>query len=174
MNRYQLAKLVEWSGESLKTRKRLQKVVYLLQAAGCPLDAEFTLHHYGPYSHDVAKLTDEMVQALLLDESAEPTPAGGLMFSYKLSDPARQQMGRFADQENALERFEQLAKQLLSVRSLQKLEFGATVAYFHNQGKPWNEARLSAAKFKKQDPDGHAMTDAERFARQIVQSERAA
>lgn len=55
MTRYQLAKLVEWAGE-LRSRKRLQKVVYLLQAAGAPIEAEFTLHHYGPYSFDVAQL----------------------------------------------------------------------------------------------------------------------
>jgi hypothetical protein len=36
MNRYQLAKIVDWAG-TLETRKRMQKVVYLLQVAGCPL-----------------------------------------------------------------------------------------------------------------------------------------
>src|SRR5713226_2600892 len=35
MTRYQLAKLVQWAG-TLRTRKRMQKVVYLLQLAGCP------------------------------------------------------------------------------------------------------------------------------------------
>jgi hypothetical protein len=32
MNRYQLAKIVEWAG-TLDARKRIQKVVYLLKAA---------------------------------------------------------------------------------------------------------------------------------------------
>ena len=113
MKRYQLAKLIEWSGESLKTRKRLQKVVYLLQAAGCPLDADYTLH------------------------------------------------------------LEELAKQLLIETSLPKLEMGATVAYFHKHGKPWKEARLAAAKFKNQEPEGRAMNDAEEFARWILRSESA-
>ena len=61
MNRYQLAKLVEWAG-CLHTRKRLQKLVYMLQSAGCPLEAEFTLHHYGPYSQEIAGLSDAMVR----------------------------------------------------------------------------------------------------------------
>jgi uncharacterized protein YwgA len=51
MTRYQLAKLVEWAG-TLRTRKRLQKVVFMLQAAGCPFDDGFGLHHFGPYSSD--------------------------------------------------------------------------------------------------------------------------
>ena len=62
MTRYQLAKLVEWAG-TLNSRKRLQKVVFMLQAAGCPLQAEFYLNHYGTYSlEDVTRLTDEMVR----------------------------------------------------------------------------------------------------------------
>ena len=55
MDRYQLATLSSWAGErGIQGRKRLQKVVFLLQAAGCPLSSHFTLHHYGPYSRDVA------------------------------------------------------------------------------------------------------------------------
>ena len=69
MNRYQLAKIVDWAG-TLETRKRMQKVVYLLQVAGCPLGADYTLHHYGPYSQEVARLTDEMVQTGILTETA--------------------------------------------------------------------------------------------------------
>ena len=75
MNRYQLAKIVDWAG-TLETRKRMQKVVYLLQVAGCPLGADYTLHHYGPYSHDVARLTDEMVQASLLVEKTTSNAVG--------------------------------------------------------------------------------------------------
>ena len=89
MNRYQLAKIVDWAG-TLDTRKRMQKVVYLLQVAGCPLGADYTLHHYGPYSHDVARLTDEMVQASLLAEKASSN-AVGQQYSYSLSDERSQQ-----------------------------------------------------------------------------------
>lgn len=46
MTRYQLAKLISWAG-TLHSRKKMQKVVFMLQAAGCPLDAEFYLHLYG-------------------------------------------------------------------------------------------------------------------------------
>ena len=35
MTRYQLAKIVDWAG-TLDTRKRMQKVVYLLQVVGLP------------------------------------------------------------------------------------------------------------------------------------------
>ena len=45
MNRYQLAKIVQWAG-TLRSRKRMQKMIFLLKAAGCPLDADYDLHHY--------------------------------------------------------------------------------------------------------------------------------
>ena len=92
MNRYQLAKIVDWAG-TLETRKRMQKVVYLLQVAGCPLGADYTLHHYGPYSHDVARLTDEMVQASLLVEKTTSN-AVGQQYSYSLLGERPQQPGR--------------------------------------------------------------------------------
>src|SRR5258706_10557443 len=64
MNRLQLATLLSWAGDSgIQGRKRLQKVVFFLQQAGCPLDCQYTLHHFGPYSRDVADTCDEMVAA---------------------------------------------------------------------------------------------------------------
>jgi len=83
MDSYQLAKIVQWVG-TLHTRKRLQKVVYLLQAAKCPLDADFFLHHYGPYSNDVARLTDTLVGQQLLIEKEEEAGVGK-KFEYELS-----------------------------------------------------------------------------------------
>ncbi len=93
MNRYKLAKIVDWAG-TLETRKRMQKVVYLLQVAGCPLGADYTLHHYGPYSQEVARLTDEMVQANLLDEKTASN-AVGQQYSYNLSPTARRSLAEF-------------------------------------------------------------------------------
>ena len=89
MTRYQLAKLVQWSG-TLHSRKRLQKLVFMLQAAGCPLDAEYGLHHYGPYSQEVARLSDEMQRSSLLLEESEPNQVGR-QYSYSLTARAQRQ-----------------------------------------------------------------------------------
>lgn len=175
MNAYQLARLVEWA-DTLKTRKRLQKVVYFLQQAKCPIDAEYTLHLYGPYSADVAQRTDMMVQAQLLKEEEIPNSIAGRSFSYKLSDLARQQLDRIGldsvkQQRHAeFNRFESLARQLLEEPDLQKLEFAATIAYFRNHvaDGAWQAAREAAATFKRQQPDGQVMRDAEIFARQVL------
>ena len=93
MNRYQLAKIVQWAG-TLRSRKRMQKMIFLLKAAGCPLDADYDLHHYGPYSQDVARLTDEMVREKLLCETTEAHPYGE-QYSYVLSDEASRQISAY-------------------------------------------------------------------------------
>ena len=176
MNAYQLAKLVEWAG-TLQTRKRLQKVVYLLQAGGCPLDAEYTLHHYGPYSPEVAQRADAMVQASLLHEMVSPNSMRGRSFSYELSERAKSQLDRVGrdpviQQRHAeFDAFESLARRLLQEPDLKKLEFAATIAYFHKQTleTDWRTAREAATTFKKLPPDSPAMRVAESFAREVLE-----
>ncbi len=174
MDKYRVAKLIQWA-KTLRTRKRLQKVVYLLNAADCPFDAEFNLHHYGPYSHELAQLTDEMVRADLLVEQAEPNPMGGQTYSYQLSERAADQVKSVEDNPHRsedLKRFEEfssLADRLLK-ESVSRLEYAATVAYFKRQDRSWDEARECAAKFKRLPSDGVDMRDAERLAREVMET----
>ena len=93
MTRYQLGKIVEWAG-TLQSRKRMQKLVFLLQAAGCPLDVDYDLHHYGPYSEDLARLTDLMVDERLLEERIEVRPYGE-QYSYRLSPESIRQIAEY-------------------------------------------------------------------------------
>src|SRR4051794_27601331 len=91
MTPYLLVKLVDWVGE-LHARKRLQKVVFLLQAAGCrPFDASFILHRFGPYSSEVSALTDQMVANGLLQEKAVPNGVG-MQYSYELTESAKKSL----------------------------------------------------------------------------------
>lgn len=180
MNRYQLAKLVEWAG-TIKTRKQLQKVVYLLQASGCPFEAEYTLHLYGPYSADVAQRTDEMVGAGFLDENPTSVGARGQSFSYQLTDKARQKLREVDGQENTrpwleqMSKFKSQAEALFQEPELRKLEFASTIAYFREEQKmSWEKARDAAAKFKKQKPNGQAMREAFVLAKGILEAEASA
>ncbi len=174
MDKYRVAKLVELAGK-LWTRKKLQKVVYLLKAAGCPFDADFTLHHYGPYSHDLARLTDDMVRSGLLEEEAAPNQAAGKSYSYNLSPRARRQLRELDEAPGRpaaiaeFEKFEGLAFQLLG-EPVSRLEFAATIAYFKRPGRTWDEARAAAGKFKKLPPDGPEMGEAQRLAREVMEA----
>ncbi len=171
MNRYQLAKIVEWAG-TLDTRKRMQKVVYLLQVEGCPLEAEYTLHHYGPYSQDVARLTDEMVQAHLLVETAGLTQVGQ-RYSYSIDEDAKRTIAAFestphgkmiADQ---METFRASAVRLVQA-DLRNLEFASTTVFFREQGHEWSVAIEKMCQFKGLTPGSADVLQADKLARQYI------
>ena len=73
MKDYWLAKLID-SVTEVDSRKRLQKAIYLLQLAGCPLQCEYILHYYGPYSFELAGLIDQLKGADIIDESPKRRP----------------------------------------------------------------------------------------------------
>jgi uncharacterized protein YwgA len=145
MNRLQLATLLSWAGEAgLDGRKRLQKVVFFLQSAGCPLDCRYTLHHFGPYSRDVADACDDLVAAGLVEESGGPAAGGS--YSYKL----KPQTWSFLDEasDTAMREFEALGAELIKA-DIWQLELGSTVLFFFNQMKDWDLAVAAACEFKK-------------------------
>ena len=152
MTRYQLVKLVEWAGK-LKTRKRLQKVTYLLQAAGCPWSDQFRLHHFGPYSADVAQRADELTGLGLLQEECVGN-AAGQQYNYNLTEDAK---GRLASLEatqegqawaRELAPFEERASRILLNSDVRELEVAATMVFFRQQGYEWSEAVERTCIFK--------------------------
>lgn len=175
MTRYELAKLVTWA-DTLHSRKRLQKVVFLLQAAGCPLEADFILHHFGPYSEHVSRLTDELVRLDLLKEAATDNTVGQ-QYSYRLSEQAGEKMRHLEESEEGrpmaqkMAPFENLAKSLLR-EDLKDLELAATVMYFRRQGLDWPQATEKACTFKKVPADGPLAGRAAALARSVEESAR--
>jgi uncharacterized protein YwgA len=171
MTRYQLAKIVDWAG-TLESRKRMQKAVYLLQVAGCPLEAEFNLHHYGPYSQDVARLSDEMVQAGLLEEKAVPNMRGQ-QYSYRLAESARQRLADIESDARSRSLAEQLAPFEAKARGffkadLKTLEVASTMVFFRKQGHDWPTTLEKTCQFKELTEDCLLTKNAEGLARQIV------
>jgi uncharacterized protein YwgA len=171
MTRYQLGKIVEWAG-TLQSRKRMQKLVFLLQAAGCPLDVDYDLHHYGPYSEDLARLTDLMVDERLLEERMEVRPYGE-QYSYRLSPESIRQIAEYESRlaNSGLARpmaaFEPLARSLCET-DLKELEVASTIVFFRAQGNDWPAAVEKACQFKDL-PTGAALAKkTEELARRFV------
>ncbi|QEH35275.1 hypothetical protein OJF2_38230 [Aquisphaera giovannonii] len=170
MNRYQLAKVVNWAG-TLETRKRMQKVIYLLQVAGCPLGASYTLHHYGPYSQDVARLTDEMVQAGLLTERTTSNGVGQ-QYSYSLSDAASRNL---TELESSASRGPSSGldailseKRWLLEQDLKDLEYASTIVFFRQQGHDWPSAVEKMCRFKGLAKGSQVVERADALARRVV------
>jgi uncharacterized protein YwgA len=151
MKEYWLAKLIGSVGE-VKSRKQLQKSVYLLQVAGCPLKCDYVLHYYGPYSFELAELTARLKGAGVIEE--KPVDVGfGRQYSCNLDPTIGESLLRnfektgegkkaYKDIEKFIERFK-----YLNSKKLWLLELAATVAFLF-QGD-WETAKKQTAAFKK-------------------------
>lgn len=163
MNRLQLVTLLSWAGEGgLQGRKRLQKVVYFLQAAGCPLGCRYTLHHFGPYSRDVADACDELVAAGLVEEHGGP--AAGASYSYTLKPETRHFLQQAADAQ--MQRFAGLGAELIDA-DLWQLELGSTVLFFHGQLGNWEQSLARACEFKRVPATADTSRSALAFAQRV-------
>ena len=171
MDRYQLLKLTDWAG-TIEGRKCMQKVVFLMKCTGCPIDADFSLHYYGPYSAEVAQATDVLVQLGLLSETQSST-AVGQRYDYCLTQHARASLSRFeatdegAKAQEQIAPFENAAKQLFQ-RSAAELEYAATIAFFHKRGLDWGAAIEKACEFKQLDKAAPPMTAVRNLAQRFV------
>lgn len=146
MDRLQLATLLSWAGANgLKGRKRLQKVVYFLQEAGCPLNCRYVLHNYGPSSSDVADACDEIVAAGLVDETGGPS-SGEMQYTYSLKPQTRQLLDQAHDPR--MQPFQELGTELINA-DLWTLELGSTILFFYRQRGDWDQALKGACDFKK-------------------------
>lgn len=133
MNRLQLATLLSWAGDQgIQGRKRLQKVAFFLQHAGCPLDCKYTLHHFGPYSRDVADACDEMVAVGLVIETGEPQN-GVMQYAYSLTPESHELLTRTPNAQS----FESLGRSLIN-EAIWPLELGSTILYFYGQSRDGN------------------------------------
>lgn len=165
VNRLQMATLMSWAGETgVEGRKRLQKVVFFLQQAGCPIDCHYTLHHFGPYSRDVADICDEMVAADLIDETAASISVGK-QYTYRLRSETSALLKDTTDAGMA--RFKSFGESLIAEK-LWSLELGSTILYFHKQSGNWNDAMIKACQFKKVPVDIEKSNDALKLAQRLV------
>ena len=166
MNRLQLATLLSWADDAgLQGRKRLQKVVFFLQQAGCQFDCRYTLHHFGPYSRDVADACDEMVAAGLVIETGGPQN-GAMQYAYTLKPEIRALLDQTHDAQ--LQRFQSLGTELIN-ENIWSLELGSTVLFFYGQSRDWNAALDNACQFKKVDTALPSSRNALALAQRVVE-----
>lgn len=175
MTNYQLAKLIVMAGTGgLRSRKRIQKTVHLLQASGCDLNVDdFRMHYYGPYSAQLAARLDRMTATKMLSESPEVTPVG-TQYTYSLSDQFRESFhayeatleGKRAKED--LERREPLLHMLYGARP-RVLELASTIVeFFLGAEQDWDIASTKTAEFKGEPPESPLMRDARALAQAVV------
>ena len=117
------------SGGRVVGRTRLQKIAYLLEAAGLGEGFSFEYRHYGPYSEELASAARSARLLGAMTEEEHSTTWGGFYSIYIASsctfgDCARTQLASIAAASDAVE-----------------LELAATAAFLASQGivDPWGE-----------------------------------
>ncbi len=170
VTKYQLAKLIAMAG-TLKSRKRIQKTIHLLKLAGCPIEADYRLHYYGPYSSDVAELLDEMTANGLLKEEAEAV-GFGKQYGYSLPENVLRSMREFESTDRGRGAQRAIAPFAGLMESLRRepaktLEYASTIAHFRQAGREWGDAIEETAKYKKVTPD--SLKCARELAQQVLE-----
>lgn len=170
MKDYWLSKLIS-SVEKVDSRKRLQKSIYLLKLADCPLKCDYLLHYYGPYSFELANLIDQLKGSKIIKESVDLTGYGNQRYISQITNKGKRVLGEF-EKSNAgkdlyaqIKRFIPLFKKL-NQEDLWILELGATVAYYYEGN--WQEAQAKTAGFKKIRKNDHNLLKATNLAKEVV------
>ncbi|MGI6790293.1 hypothetical protein [Aminivibrio sp.] len=131
-----VASVVQAAGGCLTGRTKLQKTVYLIQAAGWKNDFSFHYLHYGPYSDTLAEAAENACLLNLLQEKRIKTSSGNLYSIYQFM-PTTEQSIVFEDPIRCLI---QKASQANAI----ELELAATALYLAKEEKnsaPWNETK---------------------------------
>jgi len=172
MKDYWLAKLIS-SVTEVDSRKRLQKSIYLLQRAGCPLQFSYILHYYGPYSFELAGLIDQLKGADIIDESPEQTGFGGVRYRSEISQKGKRVLENFQKSKTGKKVYGQIQPfipifEKLNQKDLWVLELAATIAYFYEGN--WAEAQKQTETFKKLSKNDNNLKQAFALAKSFKRS----
>lgn len=124
--------LVKANDGNVKGRIRVQKLAYLIKRLGDTdlTAADFTYHHYGPYSREVSGALQDAVVFGLLSEHVEHFSQGSVHYSYALTREGEQ----WAEQTDAGRTpIHKRAMEFLKGAHWRALELGATVAYLQDR-----------------------------------------
>lgn len=79
--------IVSAAGGELVGKTRLQKIAYILTAAGLSDSLHFRYHYYGPYSDDLTLETSEAMSEGVVSSEDRPASWGGSFTVFRTSTP---------------------------------------------------------------------------------------
>jgi uncharacterized protein YwgA len=171
MKEYWLAKLIE-SVDAINSRKRLQKIFYLLQfKKDFPLKLDYILHYYGPYSFELASLLDQLRLSKIICETPPDACILGASYSYTITPEGSQILKSFEKSKDGEIASTQIQPFInffgnLAEQDIWLLELAATAAYFYQGPHDWHEARKLTGSFKKVSVDDNILGKAVDLATQ--------
>ncbi len=147
--------IVSAAGGELVGKTRLQKIAYILKAAGLIDALQFRYHYYGPYSDDLAMETAEAMFDGLVSSQERPASWGGTFTVFRTSEPCQV--------DEAILNVVKLACSYDSVT----LELAATAAFLRDEAgeDSWEETR----RRKPQKATGERLQQAQALWQQLTE-----
>jgi uncharacterized protein YwgA len=139
MDASDVARIVQLNGGQLIGKTRLQKSAYFLEAKKAGFGFDFSYHHFGPYSEDLANSADD-ARALGLIEVNWKESQGGTRYAIFYN--------RSADDENPNDALRRKIFDVLKRYSSVEVELAATADFLMHNGysdDPWSETRRRKA-----------------------------
>lgn len=105
-------------------KTQVQKLVYFLQDCGVPLEYEYEIYHYGPYSFDLARELNSLDSLGVLKVQSDPSG-----FGFDIS------VGKFADRFKLDPKYQKKVEKVVSqfgLNTAAELEAKATIHFVHS------------------------------------------
>ncbi|WP_047980918.1 YwgA family protein [Ornithinibacillus contaminans] len=144
------AKLLQFFSEAKQVtgRKKLQKMIYILQSFGIPFEQKFQFHFYGPYSEELSLRIEELCNLGFIQEEKEDK-SNYYRYHYSLTTDGQEFLKQFPlDIPNCSESIKQLQG-----KSARFLELVSTILYFKDLPKQEVERKVHTVKPKQKYSD---------------------
>lgn len=140
------AKLLRFFMEAKKVtgRKKLQKMIYILQMSGVPFEEKYQFHFYGPYSEELSLRIEELCNLGFIHEEKEDK-GNYIQYTYDMTEEGDNFLHQFhLDMPDIHDKVA-----LLQEQSARFLELTATMLYFHDLPKSEVENKVRDVKPKQ-------------------------
>ena len=125
-------------------RKKLQKMIYILQKSNVPFEEKYEFHFYGPYSEELTLRVEELCNLGFLEETREDK-AHYFQYHYRATEAGEAFLRQIAlympDIRGKVE--------LLKTKSSRFLELVSTLLYFENLPEEEQIKKLHQVKPKQ-------------------------
>ncbi|MFD1852226.1 YwgA family protein [Oceanobacillus bengalensis] len=106
-------------------RKKMQKMIYILQKSGVPFEEKYNFHFYGPYSEELTLRIEELCNLGFLNEVKEDK-SNYYQYNYTITDDGMRFLQQFSlDMPDYREKVDKL-----KMKSSRFLELVATMFFF--------------------------------------------
>lgn len=150
-----VSSIIEDAGGRVTGRTKLQKIAYILEAAGLGEGFSFSYYHYGPYSEELTSAARDAAVLDLISEREQATSWGGFYSIYETNgrsvrsgESVRSTIAHIGASANSIE-----------------LELAATALFLAKEGiaDPWEET----ARRKPEKADAGRLAGAKELYKKI-------